>query len=69
MTEQSLPRGWDPERVRRVLAHYDSQTEEEAFAEDESAMEGSSHTVVEVPEELMPTIREVIARYEASRTS
>ena len=53
MTEQSLPRGWDPERVRRVLAHYDSQTEEEAFTEDESAMAGSSHTVVEVPEELM----------------
>jgi hypothetical protein len=36
-------------RVRRVLEHYERQTEEEAVAEDEAAFEESSQTVMEVP--------------------
>ena len=36
---QNFPAGWDEERVRRVLAHYENQTEEEAVAEDEAAYE------------------------------
>lgn len=35
MTENRLPLGWDEERVRRVLEHYENQTDEEAVAEDE----------------------------------
>jgi len=65
MTTQHFPPGWDEERVRRVLAHYETQTEEEAVAEDERAFEERDRTVVEVPVELMPVIREVIAQYEA----
>jgi HKD family nuclease len=30
-----FPPGWDEKRVRKVLAHYESQSEEEAVAEDE----------------------------------
>ncbi len=38
MTSQTrFPPGWDEERVRKVLAHYEEQTEEEATAEDEAA--------------------------------
>jgi len=37
MTSKRFPPGWDEERVRRVLAHYEAQTEEEAVAEDEEA--------------------------------
>jgi hypothetical protein len=37
--ENKLPRGWDEERVRRVLAHYEEQTEAEAAVEDEAAFE------------------------------
>jgi hypothetical protein len=59
-----FPLGWDEERVRRVLAHYEVQTEEEAVAEDESAFE-KGRTVIEVPAELMPVIREVLAQYKA----
>jgi hypothetical protein len=33
--ENKFPPGWDEERVRRVLAHYEEQTEAEAAAEDE----------------------------------
>jgi hypothetical protein len=31
--------GWDEQRVRRVLGHYEAQTEEEAGAEDEAALD------------------------------
>jgi len=37
MNKRKFPKGWDEERVRRVLAHYETQTEEEALAEDEAA--------------------------------
>jgi hypothetical protein len=49
--------------VRQVLAHYEEQTEDEAVAEDEAAMEESTQTVMEVPHELVPAIRELIAKH------
>jgi hypothetical protein len=64
MTNKHFPPGWDEERVRRVLAHYETQAEDKAVAEDERAFE-KGQTVIEVPAELMPVIREVIAQYEA----
>jgi hypothetical protein len=64
MTNKYFPPGWDEERVRQVLAHYETQTEDEAVAEDERAFE-KGQTVIEVPAELMPVIREVLAQYEA----
>jgi hypothetical protein len=36
---QKFPEGWDEERIRRVLEHYENQTDEEATAEDEAAFE------------------------------
>ena len=66
MTNNHFPPEWDEERVRRVLAHYETQTEEEAVAEDEKTFKGRGRTVVEVPVELMPVIREIIAQYEAT---
>lgn len=57
-----FPPGWDEERVRRVLAHYESQTEEQAVAEDEAAYETSSSTMMEIPNELVPEVRELIAK-------
>jgi len=35
---------WDEERVRRVLAYYGQQAEEEAVAEDEAAFEDHNET-------------------------
>jgi len=37
--QKNFPPGWDEDRVKRVLAHYEEQTEEEAVAEDEAAFE------------------------------
>ena len=36
---------WDEERVRRVLAHYETQTEEEAVTEDERAFVEGNQTI------------------------
>jgi hypothetical protein len=59
---QTFPAGWDEERVRRVLEHYESQTEEEAVAEDEAAFQAEGQTVMVVPTDLVPAIRKLIAR-------
>ncbi len=66
MKQSGFPPGWDAERVKRVLAHYESQSEEEAVAEDEAAFEASGQTVMEVPSELVPKIRELLAKHKAA---
>lgn len=65
MTQSKFPPGWDETRVRRVLAHYEEQTEEEAVAEDEAAAEDHTQTVMEIPSELEPAVRELIAKRRA----
>jgi hypothetical protein len=62
MTEPRFPPGWNAERVQRVLEHYENQTEDEAVAEDEHAFAAEGQTVMVVPTELVPEIRELIAR-------
>lgn len=61
-TQSNFPPGWDEARVRRVLAHYERQTEEEGVAEDEAAEEDKTQTVMEIPNELVPAVRELIAK-------
>lgn len=63
MSQTRFPPGWDEERVRKVLAHYERQTEEEATAEDEAAFEDPNQTVMEVPNALVPAVRELIAKH------
>ena len=58
-----FPPGWDQTRVQRVLEHYETQSEEEAVAEDEASFEAPSHTAMEVPVDLVPTVRELIAKH------
>ena len=48
-----------------MLAHYEQQTEEEAVAEDEASFDDTTQTVMEVPRELVPAIRELIAKRRA----
>lgn len=63
MKNNGFPPGWDEKRVQRVLAHYEHQTQIEAVAEDEAAYEDVSQTTMEVPVELVPTVRELIAKH------
>ena len=58
-----FPRGWDADRVRRVLAHYESQSDDEAVAEDEAAYEAAGQTVMIVPTELVPEIQQLVAKH------
>jgi len=61
--EARFPEGWDEERVRRVLEHYEAQSPEEALAEDEAAYEALGQTVMEVPTALVPEVRELLAKH------
>lgn len=64
MSQKKFPPGWDEARVQPVLAHYESQSEEEAVAEDEAAAENAADTLMEVPKPLVPVVRELIAEHE-----
>ena len=65
MKQTEFPAGWDAERVRQLITHYEQQTEEEAVAEDEAAFADYHETVMDVPLELLPVVRELIARHYA----
>ena len=62
MNDRKFPPGWDAERVRRLIAHYDALDEEQKVAEDEAAREQPSQTTVVVPVEFMPAIRQMFAQ-------
>ena len=62
MNKSKFPPNWDEKRSRDVLAHYESQSEEQAIAEDEAAYEDPSHTLMEIPNDLVSKVRELIAK-------
>ena len=57
-----FPKGWNEARVKAVLEHYESQSEDEAVAEDEAAFRRRDQAVMVVPKELVPTITKLITR-------
>jgi len=61
-SKQALPPGWDEKRVQEVIEHYENQTEEEQVAEHEAAQKAQGQTMMSVPTELVPVIRQLIAR-------
>ena len=65
MSDQKLPQGWDDSRVRKVLDHYESQTDDAGAAEDQEAFESTTHTAMEVPIDLVPEVRILIAKRRA----
>ena len=67
MKRNTFPPGWDKARVAKVLEHYETQTEEEAVAEDEAAFEIPGQTFIEVPTELVPAVRALLAKHKADK--
>lgn len=63
MNLKRFPPGWDEARVQRVLVHYESQSDEEALAEDEAAFEDVADTTMTIPTELVPAVRDLIERH------
>src|ERR1700730_8610515 len=64
MTAATYPRGWNQDRVRRVVEYYESQSDEEPAAEIEAALES---TTMEVPVALVPALRQLIAKRKLAR--
>ena len=66
MKQANFPPGWDEARVRQVLEHYEQQSDDEAVAEDQAAYESTTHTAIEVPVDLVPAVRELLAKRRVS---
>ena len=66
MKNNRFPKGWTNETVRSVILHYERQTEEEALGEDEAVFTDPTETVIEVPRELLPAIRQMIAKHQSN---
>jgi hypothetical protein len=64
MSENKFPPDWDEQKVQRVLSHYEEQTEDDALVEDEAGIQ-PSETVMNIPHELVPKVRELIAKRQA----
>ena len=63
MKSNKFPAGLDEQSVRELVDYYDSQTDDDAVAEHEAALSGSTATLMEVPVELVPVFRDLIARH------
>ncbi len=62
--------GWDAERVKRLIDHYEGLSEDEMVMEDEAAMEDrDGQTVITVPDELLPAIRHLLANHQTARSA
>lgn len=62
MKEQKYPPGWDENRVKQLIEHYENLDDDAQVAEDEAAQEAEGQTVMVVPSDLVPAVRELIAR-------
>ena len=64
MKRSKFPQNWDEKRVQQVIDHYEKQTEDEATDEDETAFgDAASQTVIQIPQELLPIVRELLAKH------
>jgi hypothetical protein len=67
MSKQHFPKGWDEQRVRRLIAELDARTDEEWIAADEAAAaEGDDQAVITVPAALLPEIRRLLAAHKTA---
>ena len=66
MSKKHFPAGWDESRIQQVLDHYEAQSDEDAAVEDEAAFESTTHTAIQLPVDLVPEVRELMAKHKAS---
>ncbi len=58
----TYPKGWSAAKVRRIIRYYENQTDEEAAREIETAPLVQDITWLQVPTEMIPEVRRLIAR-------
>ena len=67
MSESRFPKGWEAQRVQRLIDHYENLSEDEEVADDEAATtEPEGQAVITVPEGLLPAIRHLLASYKGA---
>ncbi len=67
MTESEYPAGWDAARVGRLIDQHESLSDDELAAEDDAAIgERPGQTTITVPSELLPAIRQLLARHKSA---
>ena len=67
MSDSGFPAGWDADRVKQLIDHYERLSEEDLVAEDEATAElPPGQTLVTVPAKLIPAIRQLLAAHKAS---
>ena len=64
---RKFPRGWDEERVRRVMDHYERQSEEQAVVEDEAGGADEKIDTSDIPELDESFFREARVRLAAGK--
>jgi hypothetical protein len=57
-----FPKDWDERKIKALIAHYESQSEDEAAAEDEAAYNSTRTTMMAVPVELVPQVQRLIEK-------
>ena len=62
MSKNKFPPGWDEACVRKVIAHYEGQSDEDAAAEDDCAFADSKTTAMAIPVELVAEVRKLLQR-------
>ena len=62
MKKPKYPLGWDAKHVKEVIDHYEKQTEDEEYAEIEAALKAENTTLMDIPTELVPKVRALLAR-------
>jgi hypothetical protein len=67
-TKNRFPPGWNEGRVKKVVAHYDRQSDDKAIAED-SARVKRTQTTMRVPSALVGKVRNLIAQHQQRRRS
>jgi hypothetical protein len=65
-TKQKFPPGWNEQKVRAVIRHYEQLTDEELAREIETAPEVTDETLISVPTELLPAVRRLILQHRES---
>jgi hypothetical protein len=66
MSKQQFPPGWDEQRVKELIALYESQTEDEEFTDIEAARAAEDVTLMAIPTELVPEVRALLARKQSA---
>jgi len=64
--KQKFPPGWNEQRVKKLIAYYENQTEDEEFADIEAAREAEDITLMAIPTELVPAVRAILAREQSA---